>query len=1177
MSVSVLNERLGEVILSILKQSIFPLNNKDIRIKLRNLSHRLSEYEIINELRLLQKDGLVRLEKGSWISIASSAVSYNEKEKQFKKPLEDSPKHKMWTPSQCTSICSTPIQITTDTKETPSSEIKEYDFTGHWGTFRRLLKYYSDCVRNDGGCEASGYLTDYQKKFLFLNQYGHWYPQAGQRWQMSIQLGPSSQSFLKELAKAGDHGVLVLGYPFQVFTNPNVEGPEGVYVRPIFTYQLSWQVQEGRLVIYNDDPWADINLDWLVYALKKPEEQRMFLATCGLMARGGPDESTGDGSRIVTAPDLATLANGVTASIGNRLKEALRPEIVSASPLAERPESGIYNRAVLMIASRTKYTNSLLKDLKLIESMSDADFDNTALRHVFKSTDNNSGHIEKDEIIHEGVVLDTCDLNSEQRTAVSSLLTENVSVITGPPGTGKSQVVSASLMNTRLKEEAALFTSRNHKALDAVLYRMQLDQSKPVIIRANSKEDPFLKFDCESALKQLLTEEHSNISQEQWEDVKKKLFEHLSDRGKLGTLVREVQEMRDELGKLEQSMTDLSADWDKQFRNELDISYNNFPTSLLEQINSKLRSLRSMESRPSLFARINWLIQDILFIRFKTKKINKILSDKFNSWKLKDTGLGYDRLKVIADEITMLLKASQYCSDRCKAVPIADQLNSKPSLEDLTHRMKEISDKLTTLVPSALAHHLSSKTGLPRDADREEMANLKSALRSLNHPLSDDESRRSVQTHLKQLMPSLIKHYPLWSVTNLAIGSRIPLMPGLFDLAIIDEASQCDIASAIPIMFRAKRVGVVGDPHQLSHTTKLSRPRDILIRKRHGLVDLSQQRFSYVDTSLYDLFAQTNYISPVFLRDTYRSIDIIADYSNNNFYEGKLRVATAVDKLRVPHGTKAGIHWTDITSEIKSGGPSGCFAPAEIKEIVDIVTNILVNNQFEGTLGIVTPFRQQANRINDMIYQEIPVEKLRSAQVIVDTAHGFQGDERDVIILSLCAGPDMPAGSRGFIRETANLMNVAVSRARAVLHIVGNKIWAAKSGIPHIASLANPSKRTNYCGNTTQSKWHPHESPWEKILFEALRDKGIDTIPQYPVLGRRLDLAIVQKDGVKIDIEVDGDQYHRNPDGTRKHDDVWRDIQLQGAGWKVIRFWVYQLREDMDSCINKILKADNLQ
>jgi very-short-patch-repair endonuclease len=444
----------------------------------------------------------------------------------------------------------------------------------------------------------------------------------------------------------------------------------------------------------------------------------------------------------------------------------------------------------------------------------------------------------------------------------------------------------------------------------------------------------------------------------------------------------------------------------------------------------------------------------------------------------------------------------------------------------------------------------------------------------LDQPVFEAADREAVQAALEKSLPRLLQHFPLWAVTNLAAGSRFPLLPGLFELAVLDEASQCDIPSAIPILFRAKRVGVVGDPHQLSHATKLSRTRDALLRKRHGLVELPEQRFSYPDTSLYDLFAQTNNVHPLFLKETYRSVESIADYSNQNFYGGRLRVVTMAERLKIPKGVRPGIHWTDVVSPIHSGGPSGCFAPEEVEVVMQLVRALLLEQQFEGTVGVVTPFRQQANRLNDRLYQEIAPAARRASHLIVDTAHGFQGDERDVMVMSLCAGPDMPSGSRGFLRETANLMNVAVSRARAVLHVVGNRSWAARSGIPHLERLATPSQGSSHQKNPCRSPWYPHESPWEKVLFDALKARGVEPEPQYPTLGRRLDLALVRKgeSGLKIDLEVDGDQFHRNPDGSRRRDDIWRDIQLQGAGWKVMRFWVYQLREDLDGCVKKILK-----
>lgn len=221
----------------------------------------------------------------------------------------------------------------------------------------------------------------------------------------------------------------------------------------------------------------------------------------------------------------------------------------------------------------------------------------------------------------------------------------------------------------------------------------------------------------------------------------------------------------------------------------------------------------------------------------------------------------------------------------------------------------------------------------------------------------------------------------------------------------------------------------------------------------------------------------------------------------------------------------------------------------------------------------MTPFRQQANRLQDAIFQgDIDYELLERAGVHVDTAHGFQGDERDVIILSLCAGPDMPIGSRSFLRETGNLFNVAASRARAVLHIVGNRDWARACGIKHVQNLAAPTKLLR--PEPKPSLWYPHESPWEKILFDALIKEGLEPKPQFPVLNRRLDLALIERtdETVKIDIEVDGD-CHRNPDGSRKIDDIWRDMQLQAMGWKVMRFWVYQLREDLDGCVKKIMEV----
>jgi very-short-patch-repair endonuclease len=75
-------------------------------------------------------------------------------------------------------------------------------------------------------------------------------------------------------------------------------------------------------------------------------------------------------------------------------------------------------------------------------------------------------------------------------------------------------------------------------------------------------------------------------------------------------------------------------------------------------------------------------------------------------------------------------------------------------------------------------------------------------------------------------------------------------------------------------------------------------------------------------------------------------------------------------------------------------------------------------------------------------------------------------------------------------------------------------------------------------------------------------------VPQYPIAGRFLDLAILHPK--KVDVEVDGETVHRTAGGGRKDDDYWRDLQLQSLGWRVCRFWVYELREDLAHCTQKV-------
>ena len=158
------------------------------------------------------------------------------------------------------------------------------------------------------------------------------------------------------------------------------------------------------------------------------------------------------------------------------------------------------------------------------------------------------------------------------------------------------------------------------------------------------------------------------------------------------------------------------------------------------------------------------------------------------------------------------------------------------------------------------------------------------------------------------------------------------------------------------------------------------------------------------------------------------------------------------------------------------------------------------------SLGVVTPFRAQANEIRKLMSGNAQSARLKRVDFTVETAHGYQGDERDVIIFSPVVSRGMKNSTCGFLSTQANIFNVAITRARSELHVVGDSNACAASGIKHLADFVEYVRE--YESNAGVNNYGTFESIWEELLYKALKDEGIETIPQYNVDQYRLDLAI---------------------------------------------------------------------
>jgi very-short-patch-repair endonuclease len=109
----------------------------------------------------------------------------------------------------------------------------------------------------------------------------------------------------------------------------------------------------------------------------------------------------------------------------------------------------------------------------------------------------------------------------------------------------------------------------------------------------------------------------------------------------------------------------------------------------------------------------------------------------------------------------------------------------------------------------------------------------------------------------------------------------------------------------------------------------------------------------------------------------------------------------------------------------------------------------------------------------------------------------------------------------------------------------------------------------DFGSNFPSQRDSPKVSDWEKFFYEKLYQAGVRTMPQFQVGQYSLDLAIIDGDR-KLDIEVDGVRYHRNWDGELLRKDQLRNMRLIEQGWDVKRFWVYEIRDDLEWCIEDV-------
>ncbi|MDC7241221.1 MAG: AAA domain-containing protein [Spirochaetales bacterium] len=882
--------------------------------------------------------------------------------------------------------------------------------------------------------------------------------------------------------------------------------------------------------------------------------------------------------------DLGITGSGeplYPADLARKLTE-LRPEwpwIEKAdskklqAPLSRIKQEGIFDRAILLLGERSPFTQGLEAELKALSEMEESEYRNTALGHWIQ------GEVPEKAEAPRKSLIEVLPLNTEQRDSIHKALNNNITIITGPPGTGKSQVVSDLLLNAAWQGKRVLFASKNNKAVDVVEERINGLGPRPVLIRVGSNQNQSkLAEYLLGLLSSTCTEEDFQAFEEQQEN-------HRRIENELKTLdnqLNEIVECRNTVDRLEQDIEQLR----KEFPSDtIPVIKENGPIKKSTEVKEFYEAVRcGTYKNLTFFEKLFW--RGIKKKRYASiSRTSALISDflKRMDLSLPEEDPEDETISdwnIFCDSIDEKIAISKDIYEYFSALKT---LQTSEPIESI-HRSQ--AGKIKELSKSASELWRKRVLIQPSQISREDRA-LLSKYNTLLKMIIDTKPGQKVGYQILgqySRMTSEIAHLlPCWAVTSLSAKGKIPFVPGYFDLVVIDESSQCDIASALPLLYRAKQVAIIGDPKQLSHISSIQPAQDNQLLEKYDMVQ-NYANWSYTYNSLFDLATGVSLNKDIVnLRDHHRSHAKIIGFSNKFFYEDQLRVATKYESLNFPSQDQQGLSWRDVAGEVFRPESGGALNRKEAYEVVKLISELLFDQNYKGSIGVVSPFRAQANVIRQLINQnQVLEERLIQSDFLVDTVHKFQGDERDVMIFSPVLSKKMTKGAIRFLQKNGNLFNVAITRARAMLYVVGDKKAALNSEISYLhdfAEYVDFQERQAEPVDTDDRIEHGPEYPrvsnpesvsdWERMFYKALYSAGVRTLPQYQVENYTLDFALFVGDR-KLNIEVDGEQYHRNWTGELCRRDQIRNQRLIELGWDIKRFWVYELRDDLENCIYRV-------
>jgi len=703
-----------------------------------------------------------------------------------------------------------------------------------------------------------------------------------------------------------------------------------------------------------------------------------------------------------------------------------RPDTLADRIDVRTPGNGARNAAVLFLAPRDgKATKKLLADLDSIERKS-AQIGETALAALSPdSVERSEPPVER---AAESVKLVTpLASNEAQSSVLRSAMTRRLTVATGPPGTGKSQLVANLVATAAAAGQSVLVASTNNQAVDEVWRRCN-ELSPGSVVRTGSSSGA------------------TNYAEEEAKALNALLTASAPARN-VATSAADLAVARDRLERVRDELTAAA-------RTE--------------------RALhRAGEAREAHAARLGRQVADLVSL-----------------------------LQSVTDPSALSRKASRVTRAR-----VLGELRRKWLLRRIGISTHEAGERGTADVCAGLADFALAEGSWRAEHERTRsarndvelgaaLAEAEGAVRGASAALLDSCVRTNAKTGRQRIVGLLSARatsgsdWPAvqevlaavrgWAVTSLS-ARRFPPNPALFDLVIVDEASQCAIPHVLPLLFRARRALVIGDTMQLPHITRIGPERERVLRQAASLRSdwLEGRRLAYRRHSAFHA-AEAAAGGTLLLDEHFRCHPDIAAVSNRLFYDNRLTVLT--DPRTRPALDRHAVIWAPVSGRAARSPSGGSWVNGqEIDKVVASVRHLLeqLPEETGATVGVVTPFKAQEEALQKRLSEY-------GGRVRTGTVHTFQGGERDIMVFSLVAGEGMHPGAIGWVAKQLNLWNVALTRARSHLIVVGDiDLWRNLGGIG--AALADASQSTAGAGDSNLDELH-------KRLYSTLNGRRGTTV-----------------------------------------------------------------------------------